>query len=52
MQIPPESQQTPMIKQYLEIKKDYTDLQNAYYNQNEPERIRLYKKLKASHNNW
>jgi DNA mismatch repair protein MutS len=25
MQIPPESQQTPMIKQYLEIKKDYTD---------------------------
>ena len=25
MQIPPESQQTPMIKQYLEIKKEYTD---------------------------
>ena len=25
MKIPPESQQTPMIKQYLEIKKEYTD---------------------------
>ena len=40
------------MKKDPEFKKDYTDLQNAYYNQNEPERIRLYKKLKSSHNNW
>ena len=40
------------MKKDPEFKKDYTDLQNAYYGQNEPERIRLYKKLKASHNNW
>jgi len=40
------------LKKDPEFRKDYKDLKEAYWNQDESKRAFLYAKLKSVHNNW